>query len=300
MALPHEWMRLRSASRRFPGLGRLVQSAWVSRGSVAAGCRPGVVRRRGPGRAGPVPFQRLRPRSTYDGPQHPRDDKDVVGVTGDRDEVGHEVDGQSEIGQQQPEPPPDPARQRAVSRETANQAQNIGQQPDRVAQTRRIARAAASDIEARLPRPARRAPAPPGRAAPSSPGAAALPNRSAAPLTRSSSSGGPSTLKSASRSARTITGHSRESTFIVSTQPPWPVGLDRRPSGRRPAATTAGVGVDAHADGVAAAASGGCRTARRTARPRPAARGDGTAGRSSSTSLIRSTRNERQSWRSRS
>ena len=77
----------------------------------------------------------------------------------------------------------------------------------------------------------------------------ALTNRSAVPRTMACSSAGDSTSKSASRWASTISGHSSESTFIVSTQPP-PSG-STVPHCPTAAATIDGGTVDAHPHQVA-------------------------------------------------
>jgi hypothetical protein len=42
------------------------------------------------------------------------DDDGIVGIAQDRDEVGPQVEGECDVGQQQREPCPDPARQAAV------------------------------------------------------------------------------------------------------------------------------------------------------------------------------------------
>src|SRR5688572_21103884 len=79
----------------------------------------------------PVPGQRLPARPPDDRPQGPGHHDDVVGVAQDRHEVGHQIDRGDEIGQQEPEPDAHGRRQRAVGRQSPDEAEHVGQQPQR-------------------------------------------------------------------------------------------------------------------------------------------------------------------------
>ena len=69
-----------------------------------------------------------------DAPQHGGDDDGVVGITEDGHEVRDEINGNSEIGQQQHKPDAYSMREGFVRSQPADQAKHIGQQPQCLAQ----------------------------------------------------------------------------------------------------------------------------------------------------------------------
>ena len=74
--------------------------------------------------------------------QRPEHQAGVVGVADHRDEVGHEVDGHGEIGQQQPETEPQRARQAHVPNQPSRETENIRKG------TRSVAQAAVIGLDA--------------------------------------------------------------------------------------------------------------------------------------------------------
>jgi hypothetical protein len=115
--------------------GRDLNKSWWSRGSAVAGAMPlsgaaphdvagGAVRAGAAAHggeavvgAGPVAIQRLRTGVPDDRAQGGCDHDGVVGIAEDRDEVRYQVEGHGQVGQQQPQPDPDAAGQRAVARQ---------------------------------------------------------------------------------------------------------------------------------------------------------------------------------------
>lgn len=114
--------------------GRDLNKSWWSRGSAVAGAMPlsgatphdvaggrsgrrGGARRRGRRRCrasgDPAPPDRRAGRPSAGGCDH----DGVVGIAEDRDEVRYQVEGHGQVGQQQPQPDPDAAGQRAVARQ---------------------------------------------------------------------------------------------------------------------------------------------------------------------------------------
>lgn len=83
--------------------------------------------------AGPVDADRVEPGTAAEAAQDGGDDDGVVGVPEDVDEVRHQVDGQREVGQQQPKPDADAAGECLVSGQSPDEAQDVGQQPQRLA-----------------------------------------------------------------------------------------------------------------------------------------------------------------------
>lgn len=66
--------------------------------------------------------------------QRPDHQDGVVRVADHWDEVGHEVDGHGEVGQQQPETEAQPGRQARVPSQTGSETKNIGKDTQSVAQ----------------------------------------------------------------------------------------------------------------------------------------------------------------------
>ncbi|GII83524.1 hypothetical protein Ssi03_15140 [Sphaerisporangium siamense] len=80
-----------------------------------------------------MPAHGLQARAAGDRAQDRGDDDGVVGVPQNGDDVGDHVDRAGEIGQQQRQPHTDAARQRGIGRQTADQAERVGEQPQRLA-----------------------------------------------------------------------------------------------------------------------------------------------------------------------
>jgi hypothetical protein len=81
-----------------------------------------------------VPSNRLQSGPPYDRAQDGCDDDRIIGVTEDRDEVRHEIDGKGQIGQEQREPYAHSSGQGGVGGQATDQAQHVGQQPQRLAE----------------------------------------------------------------------------------------------------------------------------------------------------------------------
>ena len=76
----------------------------------------------------------IEPCTADDAAQYSGDDDGVVGITEDWHEVGDEIDGESEVGQQQSKPDAHSTREGLVSCQPADQTKDVGQQPQRLTQ----------------------------------------------------------------------------------------------------------------------------------------------------------------------
>ena len=72
------------------------------------------------GAARPVAVECVGACRPRDRTQHERNDDRVVGVTDDRYEVRHEVDGHEQVTEKRPQPPPNAPRQRRIGCEPAD------------------------------------------------------------------------------------------------------------------------------------------------------------------------------------
>jgi hypothetical protein len=84
--------------------------------------------------AWPVGSDGVEAGAADDATQHGGDDDGVIGISEDGHEVGDEINGNSEIGQQQRKPDAYSMREGFVSSQPADQTKHIWQQPQRFAQ----------------------------------------------------------------------------------------------------------------------------------------------------------------------
>jgi hypothetical protein len=74
-----------------------------------------------------VPTDRLRSAAADDRSQGESNDDRVIGIADDRYEVGHQVDGQGKVGQQQPESNANTTRKRGIPGKPREKAKQIRQ-----------------------------------------------------------------------------------------------------------------------------------------------------------------------------
>ena len=66
----------------------------------------------------------------HDRAERGADDHDVVRVADHRDEVGHDVDREREVREQEPQPDPEASRQLAIASHPPQEAHEVGEQPE--------------------------------------------------------------------------------------------------------------------------------------------------------------------------
>src|SRR5882757_4961969 len=106
---------------------------WNASGSPGGGAGEAVQKVQSCRAAGPMAIEGARPGPADDGAQDEGNDEDVVGVADHGYEVGHEVDRRSEVDQEQDQPYTHPAGNRLIGGEPSDKAEQIWQQPQRVA-----------------------------------------------------------------------------------------------------------------------------------------------------------------------